>query len=194
MSFWSCSNTWQDHQGKEYGLLFIGNSLTYSNELPDLVKKEAKVKGIKVNTEMIAYGNYAIMDHWDDGEVQILISSEEYDYVIVQQGPSSQAFGREILIEYGKKYSELCKAHNVQFCYFMVWPSLTYYETFDGVIKNHKDAARMNDAILLPVGEVWKKHFDETGEFDYYSSDGFHPSEKGSQIAAEVIVEYLFGK
>ena len=78
--------------------------------------------------------------------------------------------------------------------YFMVWPSLTYYHTFKGVIKNYTDAARINDAILCPVGEKWKKHFDTTQNFDYYSSDGFHPSLKGGQEenAADIIVEYLF--
>lgn len=74
----------------------------------------------------------------------------------------------------------------------MVWPSLGYCYTFPKVIKNHNDAANKNDAILLPVGEVWKEHFDETDNFDYYGNDDFHPSLKGSQIAAEVIVEYLF--
>lgn len=74
----------------------------------------------------------------------------------------------------------------------MVWPSMTYYNTFDDVIKNHRDAARLNDAILIPVGEVWKKHFDETNSFDYYSSDGFHPSLKGSKEAARVIISTLY--
>ena len=74
----------------------------------------------------------------------------------------------------------------------MVWPSLTYYHNFAGVIQNHRDAAQINNAILCPVGEVWKSHFDTTNNFDYYGSDGFHPSPKGSQVAADVIVEYLF--
>ena len=175
----------------DINILFIGNSLTYTNKLPQLVKKDAKLKGIKINTKMIAFPNYAIEDHWLDGKVQKLILSKKYDFVIIQQGPSSQNEGRNMLIEYGKKYSSICKLNNTKLCYFMVWPSLNNYHTFDGVIKNHKDAASINNSILLPVGEVWKDYFDRTDDFQYYSSDGFHPSLEGSKIAAKVIVEYL---
>ena len=74
----------------------------------------------------------------------------------------------------------------------MVWPSLNYYHSFDGVIKNYRDASLINDAILLPVGEVWKNYFERTGDFGYYGPDGFHPSKEGSTIAAKVIVNSLF--
>ena len=175
----------------DFNILFIGNSLTYTNNLPELVKQSSKLQGIEIDTKMIAFPNYAIIDHWNDGQVQKLIASKKYDFVIIQQGPSSQNNGRKMLIEYGKKYSSLCKLYDTKLCCFMVWPSLNNYHTFDGVIKNHKDAASINNSILLPVGEVWKEYFDRTNDFQYYSSDGFHPSLKGSQIAAKVIVEYL---
>lgn len=185
------SNT-NDLSNTDFNILFVGNSLTFINNLPELVKTRAKQKGINIGTKMIAEGNYAIIDHWNDGKVQNQISTKNYDFVIIQQGPSSQAWGREILIEYGRKLSELCKQNDTKLCYFMVWPSLSYYHTFDGVIKNYRDAASINEAILSPVGEVWKEHFDATDNFDYYSSDGFHPSLKGSQVAADVIVDSLF--
>lgn len=173
-------------------ILFVGNSLTFRNNLPELVKDTAKSRDIILGTKMIAKGNYAIIDHWNDGDVQKEIATGEYDFVIIQQGPSSQAEGREMLIEDGRKYKELCEENDTKLVYYMVWPSLTYYETFDGVIKNYRDAATINNAILCPVGEVWKEHFDLTNNFDYYGSDGFHPSLLGSQVAAEVIVDTLF--
>lgn len=172
-------------------ILFIGNSLTYTNDLPQLVKKNAKQKGIEINTTMIAFPNYAIEDHWNDGQIQILISRNKFDFVILQQGPSSQSDGRKMLIEYGKKYSSLCKLNETKLCYFMVWPSLNYYHTFDDVIKNHKDAASINNSILLPVGKIWKDYIDFTKDKKYYGFDGFHPSIKGSQTAAKIIVEHL---
>ena len=177
-----------------FNVLFVGNSLTYTNNLPELVKEYAISKNITITTEMIAFPNYAIQDHWNDGKVQKLISSKLYDFVIIQQGPSSQNDGRNMLIEYGKKYTRLCKLNGSKLCYFMVWPSLNYYHTFDGVIKNHTDAAAINSAILLPVGNVWKEYIDTAKNIEYYGDDGFHPSLKGSQIAAKVIVDHLLLK
>lgn len=170
-----------------FNILFIGNSLTYSNGLPDLIKNKAKYSGYTIETKTVALTNYAISDHWNKGEVQKLINSKKYNLVIIQQGPSSQSKNKKILINYGKKYSDLCKKNNTLLAYFMVWPSLQNYHTFDDVIKNHELAAKINDAILCPVGIVWKNYFDTSKKFDYYGIDNFHPSKKGSEVAAEVI-------
>ncbi len=175
----------------DYSLLFVGNSLTYYNDLPKLVREQALEMDIKVNTKTLAYGNYAIVDHWADGEVQNLIKSKNYDYVIIQQGPSSQQDGYDMLVYDGKLYSDLCKANDTQLAYFMVWPSRTYYNSFDGVITNYTAGANANNAILCPVGKVWKDYFDATGDFSYYGPDQFHPSLKGSKVAAEVIIDSL---
>lgn len=175
----------------DYNILFIGNSLTYYNDLPFLVKKEAKKRNIKVETKIVAYPNYAIIDHWNEGKVQKLIKSKKYDYVIIQQGPSSQKDGYDMLVNDGKKYARLCKANNVKLAYFMVWPSITYYHTFNGVVTNYTSGATLNKAILCAVGKKWKEYIDTTNDFSFYGLDGFHPSLKGSKFAAKIIVESL---
>lgn len=112
--------------------------------------------------------------------------------MIVQQGPSSQPYGRGLLIEYGSYISQLCSQYDTKLTYYMVWPSRIYYNTFDGVIESYRLAADANDDILCPVGEVWKSYFDETGDFSYYGGDGFHPSLAGSEVAVIVIYNSLF--
>ena len=178
----------------EYNLLFIGNSLTYTNHLPDLVKSYAITKGKRVSVTTIANGNYALIDHWNDGIIQSSIESNNFDFVIVQQGPSSQPYGRELLIEYGGYISELCKKNGAKLAYYMVWPSQTYYNTYDGVIFSYNKAASITNDIICPVGEVWKSYFDKTGDLSYYGNDGFHPSLSGSTVAAQVIYESLFNQ
>lgn len=178
--------------GSPISILFVGNSLSYFNNLPELVRLEAQANGITLRTTTLAYPNYAIEDHWHDGKVQELIQSKRFTFVVIQQGPSSQIAGRTMLIDYGKKYKELCDKNNAALVYFMVWPSLQYFHTFDGVIKNYTDAAAINAAILCPVGVEWQKYINTTAQLDYYSSDGFHPSKKGSAATAKTIVKCLF--
>jgi hypothetical protein len=173
-------------------ILFVGNSLTYTNDLPALVTKEAKKKGVQLKTEMIAYPNYALEDHWNDGVLKTKLAEKKYDYLVVQQGPSSQAEGRTMLLDYGKKIKEQCDKYKTKLVFFMVWPAYANYSNFDGVIKNYTDAASETNSILCPVGKVWKQHFTETNDFSYYGADQFHPSIKGSEAAAKVIAETLF--
>lgn len=172
-------------------ILFVGNSLTYTNNLPQLVKQVAAQNGFTVQTEMLAYANYALEDHWNDGELQKLIASNRFDYVIVQQGPSSQADGKAMLLDYGARIKSLCDKHKSQLAFYMVWPARVNYSMFDGVIANYTLAATETNSILCPVGKVWKNYFDTTHDFSYYGPDGFHPSVAGSKRAAEVIFESL---
>jgi len=176
---------------KSYKILFVGNSLTYSNNLPFLVEQAASKEQIIVSTEIIAKPNYALADHWGDGTLQKRIRSKAFDFVVVQQGPSSQAEGRKLLFEAVKKLTRICEKNQSQLAVFMVWPSQQYYHTFDNVIKNHHDVAEKYNAVLCPVGEVLKAHFDKTQDFSFYGPDGFHPSVKGTKIAAKIIFESL---
>ncbi|NOT51615.1 MAG: SGNH/GDSL hydrolase family protein [Chitinophagaceae bacterium] len=177
---------------KKYSVLFVGNSLTYTNDLPAMVVRKAKEKSIELTTQMIAYANYALEDHWNDGQIQTLIEEKKFDFVVVQQGPSSQAEGREMLLDYGERIKELCEKNNTRLAFFMAWPAHANRHMFDGVIKNYGDAASTTNSILCPVGTVWRKYFTETGDYSYYGPDMFHPSEKGSLVAAGVIVDSLF--
>lgn len=181
-------------QTSHYRVLFIGNSLTYTNNLPLLVKKEAASRGIALTIEQVTLPNYALSDHLRDGQVQELILSGSYDYVVVQQGPSSQSYGRGILMDSGSQYKQLCDQVDAKLAFFMVWPSLKYYHTFDGVIANYNDVADENRAIICPVGKVWKAHIEHHNDYSYYGPDGFHPSLKGSQVAAKIIVDSLFAE
>jgi hypothetical protein len=179
-------------QSKITSILFVGNSLIYTNDLPSLVKQKAKDKGFNITIESLAFPDYALEDHWIDGELQKLIKEKKFDFVVVQQGPSSQDEGREMLLDYGARIKALCKKSRSELAFFMVWPARSNFHMFDGVIKNYTDAADLTSSILCPVGTAWKKYMTETGDYSYYGTDMFHPSEKGSIVAAEVIVESLF--
>jgi lysophospholipase L1-like esterase len=173
-------------------ILFVGNSLTYTNDLPALVEKETKKKNIQVKTEMVAHPNYALEDHWNDGVFKNKLAEKKYDYVVVQQGPSSQAEGKAMLLDYGARIKEQCDKYNAILVFFMVWPAYDNYANFDGVIKNYTDAASATGSILCPVGKVWKQYFTDTNDYSYYGPDRFHPSPKGSETAARVITDTLF--
>jgi hypothetical protein len=173
-------------------ILFVGNSLTYTNNLPAMVQAIGVNNDIQIETEMLAYPNYALEDHWRDGKFQKLMNEKYFNYVIIQQGPSSQQDGRYMLFDYGDRFKIICDEKGARLVFFMVWPSRANYQTFAGVIQNYRDASVKTESMLCPVGEAWKSYIDSTLDFTYYDVDGFHPSIKGSQIAAQLIYNTLF--
>ena len=49
-------------------VLFVGNSLTSTNDLPATVAAFAHAVGhVEVDVKMVAPGGYALEDHWTDG-------------------------------------------------------------------------------------------------------------------------------
>lgn len=172
--------------------LFLGNSLTYTNDMPQMVVYLAQHYGQSLETTSLCFPNYALEDHWNDGVFQKLLAEQDFDYVIVQQGPSSQEAGKRMLLEYGAKIKKRCEPYDTQLGYFMVWPSKRYYFTFDQVIANHRYVAHEHKAKLFPVGVHWKAYEASDHAADLYGPDGFHPSSTGSFLAALTIFHGLF--
>ena len=158
-----------------------------------MVESIGNAKGKTIYSETLALPNYALEDHWKDGKMQKLICKGDFDFVVMQQGPSSQAEGRDMLVEYGLLIKNICLSRGTRMAFFMVWPAKANYHMFDGVIKNYTDAARETNSLLCAVGTEFKKYGDQ-GDFRFYSADNFHPSTEGSQIAAEIIYSSLMKK
>lgn len=180
------------HSSFSQSILFVGNSLTYTNNLPIILEEIAAEFEGSIHATTMAFPNYAIEDHWNEGKFQKSLSENNFQYVIIQQGPSSQPDGKEMLVNYGAKMKSECDKNGANLAYFMVWPSKQYYYTFDGVIQNYAYAAEFNKSILFPVGRLWKKYEATSNTESLYGPDNFHPSKAGSFLAALTIFHGLF--
>ncbi len=159
--------------------------------MPEILEYIGKQNGLTIKTKSLCFPNYAIIDHLDSGLFQKLLLKEKFDFVIIQQGPSSQNEGKRMLIEDGEKINSICKKYNTKLGYFMVWPSIKYYFTFNKVIKNYELAAKKNNALLFPVGKIWQEYHQNKKLENLYSIDNFHPSKAGSFLAALTIFNQL---
>ena len=179
---------------KKINVLFLGNSLTYTNDLPELMKTVAACDSVEMTYRSICYPNYALIDHWNDGLAQKEIESGKYNFVIVQQGPSSQTEGRVYLLDYGLKFDSICDQHNVKLVSYMVWPAKARSNDFQGVFESYKLLADSAKGIFSPAGEAWLKVWEDNPEFKLYGEDNFHPHYNGSLLAAMVIYGSIIRK
>ena len=80
-------------------VLFIGNSLTYVNDLPAIVSALAEASGgQRIACEAVASGGYSLEDHWQHGDALAAIRRGTWNVVVLQQGPSASPDGRASLI------------------------------------------------------------------------------------------------
>ena len=175
-------------------ILFVGNSLTYTNDLPALVQELGAKDGIKIEVEGLLFPNYSLEDHWNDGKVQPEIKKGKYDFVIAQQGPSALPESQVLLLEYATRLAEVCKQANSKLALYMVWPSSDRSFDLDNVIYSYTNAAKSTQSLLCPAGLAWKNAWAKDFSLPLYSSDDFHPSIMGSTLAAITIYAALRDK
>jgi hypothetical protein len=72
-------------RAQQTDVLFIGNSYTATNDLPNLFRQIALSLGDTVNTTMQAPGGYTLANHLFDPATQNAIASQQWDYVVLQE-------------------------------------------------------------------------------------------------------------
>lgn len=74
-------------------VLFIGNSLTYVNNLPATFTTLAAANGHAVKADMLVHGGATLTQWLDSGEVAKALAARHYDYVVLQERGNDFACG-----------------------------------------------------------------------------------------------------
>jgi hypothetical protein len=172
-------------------ILFIGNSLTYTNDLPSMVCALAHAAGRNAVCESVTKPGYSLEDHWNERDARRAVA-RGWDIVVLQQGPSALDESRVLLVEYAKRFEREIRQAGARPALYMVWPSEARRRDFDGVSRSYTAAARAVNGQLLPVGDAWREAWAIDASLAFYSDDGLHPSPLGSALAAIVTFEQLF--
>lgn len=175
----------------ELRVLFIGNSLTYTNNLPAMVQTVAEAAGHTLAYVVATAPNFSLEDHWY-AEISSTIGAVGADLVVLQQGPSSLPENQEHLRTWTETLTDVIRDVGGEPVLFMVWPEQTRMEAFDAVYNSYRGAATAVDGIFAPAGQVWRLVWETHPEMPFYGPDGFHPSNLGSQVAALTLFRVMF--
>jgi hypothetical protein len=174
-------------------VLFIGNSLTYVNDLPRIVEALAD-SGHQplLETRMVAKPDYSLEDHWSDGDAMAAIRKGGWDFVVLQQGPSSVEQNRQLLIDYARRFADPIRAAGGRPALYAVWPTVDRRVDFERAGESYRLAAQAVDGVLFAVGSAWQATWKRDPSAPLYAFDGLHPSAEGSYLAALVIYATLY--
>jgi hypothetical protein len=170
-------------------VLFIGNSLTYANDLPTLVARLGEADGKVIRTETIAFPNFSLEDHLNDGRARAALKKRHWDFVVLQQGPSALEESRAALIRDTRR---IAKIANAKVALLMVWPAKNNAHHFDRVEESYRLAAESVGGVFIPAGRAWRDAMRASPQLHLYGPDGFHPSPMGTEIAATAVYRALF--
>lgn len=196
-------------------VLFIGNSFTYMNNVPDIIKGLAQEGGIPMLYSMHAPGGATIGDtvqgdfaHMENPQVFQLIRQGNWDYVIVQDNQGRFIYDYGVFhpmartIEGHKRVMDSTMHYNS--CATMIWFSgwafkdgalpyaSTGIELINRIDANYKFMNNILDQMIAPIGAAWKRSVTANPSLDLWHSDAAHASPSGSYLAASVLFSSIF--
>ena len=191
-------------------VLFLGNSFTYTYDIPNLFNQLATNAGFSVLVDSytqagIAVANEQVTGHINDPLAQAKISSQPWDFVVVQDNMGNYVNSAGIPSACGNAnvtlYNQI-KANNIctRIIYFSGWgPSGGVFSgdntqaCIDRIFTNMLFLNNnIGDEIVTPIGKAWNSSLSLLPSVNLYHSDNVHPSLEGSYLAAASIFTSIF--
>ena len=210
--FFICNSAGFSQETKK--VLFIGNSQTFYNDLPSLTSDIATSLGDVLTYEESTIPSFSIQQHLNKPETMNKIRKGGWEYVIIQERSSSPALWDSYVEKNVYPYIEQMKnfilEHNPcakiilyhtwgyklgyqQYC--STYPNVCDYSGMDNELqKRFKEMQTKFNAIISPVGPVWRNIRSSFPDIELFDPDNTHPSLKGSYTGALTFYTIIFEK
>ena len=185
-------------------ILFIGNSYTYVNDLPDMFTQLAKAGGHRVETGVAAQPGWPLSAHAGSAETLKRLKSSKWDIVVLQEQSQVPAFERartETMYPAGRLLVRQIEEGGATPIFFLTWArrdglpenGLSGYETVQSRITDgYLRIAQELGVPVAPVGDAWRTARGKDPDVELWQDDGSHPTEQGTYLAACVFYATIF--
>ncbi len=180
-------------------VLFIGNSYTHSNNLPEMV---STLSGGRIDARMVARGGATLQQLWDLGEAPATIREGKWDWVVIQEHSllgGMRIDGVEYVNEPDFFYdnvrlfdAEIRKA-KARTLLYMTWARRVSPQQQTHLTHAYLTIAQELNLAVAPVGVAWQKVREADPSILLHAADGTHPSPVGTYLSACVFVNAILG-
>jgi hypothetical protein len=187
-------------------VLFIGNSYTFQNDLPEMLSRLAPSGGHALETGMAAKGGWSLEEHTTDDDTLDALQSKQWNYVVLQEQswiPASESSRTETMIPAIVQLVNRIRGNNGIPILFETWGyrdgmkgsgNDDYFSMQQRVITSYEVVAVSYRIVLAPVGSAWQNVRWNHPDIDLWQSDGSHPSRSGTYLAACVFYAVIYGE
>jgi hypothetical protein len=191
-------------------VLFVGNSFTSRNGMPELVRELAAGDpgGRPIFAVQYAANGWRLKAAADDDGLAELLRDVRWDVVILQEAsriPSLPAVVRRRETEpFAHALDARIERTGAETLLFMTWgyedgdqanvPDDTFELMQARLELGYEDLGEMLSAPVAPVGSAWAEAVRGDAELELWGWDGQHPSRLGSYLTACVFYAVLTGR
>ena len=202
------------HAQKKISALFLGNSYTQYNNLPNLVAQLALAGGDTLEFDSNTPGGYTMMGHSTNATSIAKINSRSWDFVVLQEQSQIPSFSpAQVATDFyphARAVNNLIKANDscTTTMFYMTWgrkngdasncavypPVCTYWGMQRRLRHSYLEIGDELNAMVAPVGLAWKESRKIDSTYNLYTGDNSHPNASGSYLAACVFYAMIFEK
>lgn len=189
-------------------VLFLGNSYTYVNNLPQMLSDMAASTGKTLIFDSNTPGGYYLGQHLTNPQSLAKIKAGNWDNVVLQDQSMALAYPDRYrnFMAIGTDLDSIIKANNLcsQTMFYSTWGrkngdtylctppqcaqdtwiNRTYYQMDSDIEANYKIIADSLKSSMTPVGAVWRHIRQQHPTIELFQEDESHPSLAGSYAAA----------
>ena len=186
-------------------ILFVGNSHTYTNDLPGVFYQMAEAGGHKVDVYDLTEGSYSLKmySNPEDGLGSVLteaLKGENWDFVILQENTNAAIAlnAKRDMYPYARELDGMIQKAGGQTVFLMTWApkdgagAFSHEMVQTQLSLGYRTIAEELDALLIPGGEVFETARKQVESLELWGEDGQHPSEDGTYLAACSAYALLF--
>lgn len=166
-------------------LLFIGNSHTYYNAMPDMVRRLLEATGVRAHVTMLAEGGKTLSYHATAPSTIFNIRHGGYDIVIAQERGAN--FDKSAFLSAARHLYDLTEQARCALYFYMPWPSRTGRMTQTDMTEAYADFCHKSNCFFAPVGEVFARVARVLPGQALIGEDGNHATPFGSYVSAVTI-------
>lgn len=179
----------------ERGILFIGNSLTYFNDLPATIQyfseKANEPHPFEYGQE--TRGGATLGWHWSNGNAVPRLRKGTWTHVVLQDYSTIPIEDPESLATFVRTFNDEIKAQGAQTVLFMTWAWKDVPGAQEKVSYAYNQIGKELGIAVVPVGRAWELAQKEKPSLPLYC-DERHPNQAGTYLAACVFYGFMYHK
>jgi len=187
-------------------VLFIGNSYTYFNNLPQMVAGLARAahQPKQLEAEMVTVGGATLKSLWEGGKALEVLKGGKWDYVVLQEqstlgliqmaNEAPRINDPKTFHEYARRFDAEIKKAGAKTVFYLTWARQNAPQTQAALTDAYLNIAKELNAIVAPVGIAWENALKSNPQLALHREDKGHPTPTGSYLAACVLYATIYGK
>jgi hypothetical protein len=187
-------------------VLFVGNSYTFTNDLPGMFRQLACSGGHQVEIAQEAQGGWTLADHAASPQTLKAIQSQKWDYVVLQEQsevPAVPGTRDQSMYPAVRKLVYLITGQGSMPILFLTWghrdgsqiAGFSAYADMQAALSSgYMGISKEMTLPVAPVGEAWQRAVSSANPIDLWQADGSHPNPSGTYLAACVFYASFYNQ